>query len=224
MGYRFQHLDLTRPQRAAEIVAPVGAREIVTAAEPDELALLARVHDAFEVRDGVAAAHVHRMAAVAALLAERLGMGAAQAWMIRAAASLHDIGKLKVSAGVLLKPGGLDPAERAMVELHTAAGHQMLSEVDTPLFRLAATIALTHHERWDGEGYPLGLRGTDIPLVGRIAAVADVFDALLSARPYRPAFDFDHTTAALQDGRGSQFDPEVVDALFSDLGGALAVR
>jgi len=118
----------------------------------------------------------------------------------------------------------LDPAERAVVERHAAAGHQMLSEVDTPLFRLAATIALTHHERWDGEGYPFGLRGTDIPLAGRIAAVADVFDALLSERPYRSAFDLDHAAAALQEGRGSQFDPDVIDALFGDLGEALAAR
>jgi HD-GYP domain-containing protein (c-di-GMP phosphodiesterase class II) len=215
---------LPRSQRAAEIVTPRAAGEIVTAVEPEELALLTRVHDAFEVRDGAAAAHVHRMAGVAGLLAERLGMGAGQAWMIRAAASLHDIGKLTVSAGVLWKPGALDPAERSVVESHAGAGHQMLSEVDTPLFRLAATIALTHHERWDGDGYPFGLRGTDIPLVGRIAAVADVFDALLSERSYRPAFDLDHTAEKLQDGRGSQFDPDVVDALFGDLGEALAAR
>jgi HD-GYP domain-containing protein (c-di-GMP phosphodiesterase class II) len=164
------------------------------------------------------------MAAVAGLLAERLGNGPSEAWMIRAAASLHDIGKLTVSAGVLWKPGALDPAERAAVERHAVAGHQMLSEADTPLFRLAATIALTHHEQWDGNGYPLGLRGTEIPLPGRIAAVADVFDALLSERPYRPAFELDRAAAALRDGRGTQFDPEVVDALFSDLGEALAAR
>jgi HD-GYP domain-containing protein (c-di-GMP phosphodiesterase class II) len=144
--------------------------------------------------------------------------------MVRAAASLHDIGKLMVSTSVLWKSGGLDPAERAAVERHTVAGNQMLRRADTPIFRLAATIALSHHERWDGEGYPLGLRGTEIPWVGRIAAVADVFDALLSKRPYRPALDLDQAAAALQDGRGSQFDPDVIDALFSDLGGALAVR
>jgi putative two-component system response regulator len=217
-------MDLPKPQRPVGRTAAVGASEIVTAGEPAELGLLARVHDAFAVRDEASAAHVHRMAAVAALLAERLGMGATQAWMIRAAASLHDIGKLTVSAGVLWKRGTLDPAERAAIQRHAAAGHRMLSEVDTPLFRLAATIALTHHERWDGEGYPLGLRGNDIPLVGRIAAVADVFDALLSERPYRPAFDLDRAAAALQEGRGSHFDPVVLDALFEDLGEALAIR
>jgi response regulator RpfG family c-di-GMP phosphodiesterase len=215
MGYRFQQLELAKPQ---------GAGELVTPAEPGELALLDRVLDAFEVRDGSAAAHVHRMAAVAGLLAERLGMGCSEVWVLRAASSLHDIGKLTVSAGVLWKPGALDQTERGAVERHTVSGHQMLSEADTPLFRLAATIALSHHEHWDGNGYPLGLRGTEIPQAGRIAAVADVFDALLSERPYRPAFELDRAAAALQDGRGSQFDPEVIDALFTDLGEALAAR
>jgi putative two-component system response regulator len=221
MGYHRQP-ELTRPRRTPAVAPP--AREIVTAVEPAELALLDRVHDAFEVRDGEAAAHVHRMAAVAGLLAERLGLGPAEAWMVRTAASLHDIGKLTVSAGVLWKPGALNAAERAVVERHTVAGHQMLSEADTPLFQLAATIALTHHEHWDGNGYPVGLRGTEIPLAGRIAAVADVFDALLSERPYRPAFDLDRASVALQDARGSQFDPDVIDALFEDLGEALALR
>jgi putative two-component system response regulator len=215
MGYLFQNYDLRTGPRAAEII---------TAAEPGELALLERVHAASAVRDEAAAAHVHRMAAVTGLLAERLGMGASQAWMVRAAASLHDIGKLMVSAAVLGKPGALSPAERAVVERHTVTGHAMLRQADTPIFRLAATIALTHHERWDGDGYPLGLRGREIPLVGRIAAVADVFDALLSKRPYRPAFDLDRAAATLQDGRGYQFDPEVIDALFDNLGEALAVR
>lgn len=224
MGYRYQQLELTRPRRKAGVAPPAAAREIVTAIQSDELALLDRVHDAFEVRDGVASAHVHRMATVAGLLAERLGMGPAEAWMMRAAASLHDIGKLTISAGVLWKPGALNAAERAAVELHTVAGHQMLSEADTPIFRLAATIALTHHEHWDGNGYPVGLRGTEIPVAGRIAAVADVFDALLSERPYRPAFSLGRACAALQDGRGSQFDPDVIDALFEDLGEALAAR
>lgn len=215
MGYRFQQLELTRPLISSEVVIP---------AEAGELAMLDRVHDAFAVRDGAASAHVHRMAAVAGLLAERLGMGAAEAWMLRAAASLHDIGKLMVSAGVLWKPGALTAAERAVVERHTVDGHQMLSEADTPIFRLAATVALTHHEHWDGNGYPVGLRGTEIPVAGRIAAVADVFDALLSERPYRPAFSLDRAAAALHDGRGSQFDPDVIDALFEDLGEALAAR
>lgn len=224
MGYRFQHLELTRPQQAVELVTPAMTGPIVTAAEPAELRLLDRVHGAFEIRDGEAARHVHRMAAVTGLLAERLGIGPSESWMIRTAASLHDIGKLTVSAGVLWKPGALDAAERIAVERHAIAGHRMLSGVDSPLFRLAATIALTHHEHWDGNGYPQGLRGTEIPLAGRIAAVADVFDALLSERPYRPAFDLDRAASALQDGRGSQFDPDAIDALFSDLGEALAAR
>jgi response regulator RpfG family c-di-GMP phosphodiesterase len=214
MGYVFQQSQLAAP-RAVEVVTPV---------ETGEIALVERVLAAFEVRDPGAAAHVQRMAAVAGLLADRLAMSASEVWMIRVAASLHDIGKLTVNAGVLWKPGTLTAAERTRIEGHTIAGHNMLSGADTPIFRLAATIALTHHERWDGDGYPLGLRGVDIPPAGRIAAVADVFDALLSARPYRPALELAEATTAIEDGRGSHFDPEVVDALFSDLGGALAAR
>jgi putative two-component system response regulator len=214
MGYQFRQPTLTVPLEA-EIVTPVAGEEI---------ALLKRVHDAFEVRDEAGAGHVHRMAAVAEILARRLGLGASRALMIRVAASLHDIGKLTVSAGVLFKRGPLDPAERALIERHPLTGHQMLSEVDSPIFRLAATIALTHHERWDGDGYPLGLRATEIPLAGRIAAVADVFDALLSRRPYRPALELDETVATIEAGRGSHFDPDVVDALLGDLGETLAVR
>jgi putative two-component system response regulator len=221
MGYRFGNLDLDKGRPAGESIATA---EVVSAAEPDEVALLDRVQGAFEVRDGAAAAHVHRMAALAGLLAERLGMSPSEAWMLRAASSLHDIGKLTVSAAILWKPGALTAAERAAIERHTVAGHQMLSEADTPIFRLAATIALSHHEHWDGNGYPLGLRGAEIPRAGRIAAVADVFDALLSDRPYRRAFDLDRAAAALQDGRETQFDPEVIDALFEDLGAALAAR
>jgi putative two-component system response regulator len=214
MGYNFRQPKLTVPVEA----------EIVTPVERHEIALLKRVQAAFEVRDEAAAAHVQRMAGVAEILARRLGLPASQALMIRAAASLHDIGKLTVSAAVLWKPDRLSPAERAAVQRHTVTGHQMLREVDSPIFRLAATIALTHHERWDGDGYPLGLRGAEIPLAGRIAAVADVFDALLSDRPYRSALDLDQAAKVLDDGRGTHFDPDVIDALFSDLPGALAAR
>ncbi len=215
MGYVFQQSQLTTPRLAGEIVTPIGI---------GEQNLLERVLEAFDIRDLAVGEHARRMGAVAGLLAERLGLGRSQAWMIRSASSLHDIGKLTVRAGILWKPGALDEAERAEVERHPVAGYQMLRRADTPVFRLAATIALTHHERWDGKGYPLGLCAEEIPLVGRIAAVADVFDALLSVRPYRPALRLNDAADALQDGRGSHFEPAVIDALFSDLGGALAVR
>jgi two-component system, response regulator RpfG len=215
MGYVLNNLELVESPAAVESVAPPTGEEI---------ALVERVLGAFEVRDPAAAAHVRRMSAVAGLLAERVGMEPSQASMARAASSLHDIGKLTVSAAVLWKRGGLTDDERRAVERHTITGYEILRQVEAPTFRLAATIALTHHERWDGEGYPFGLSGTEIPLLGRIAAVADVFDALLSERPYRPGLELDQALATLRDGRGTHFDPAVIDALFSDLDGALAVR
>lgn len=183
-----------------------------------------RLLSVVETRDAQAAEHLRRMSAVTGILAERVGLSPAEVWMLREAAGLHDVGKLTVSSGILRKAGPLDTAERAAIERHTITGHQILSGCQTPIFRLAAVIALSHHERWDGEGYPFGLRGEEIPFPGRIAAVADVFDALLSTRPYRAALDLGEATEIMRDGCASHFDPFVVDALLEDVPGAVRAR
>jgi putative two-component system response regulator len=144
---------------------------------------------------------------------------------MRTASSTHDVGKIGISDAILLKPGRLDSEERRTMEDHTVIGHDLLSGSGTALLDLAATIALTHHERWDGEGYPNRLAGEDIPLPGRIAAGADVFDALTSARVYRKqVFTSAEALEYISLNRGTQFDPRVVDALVSMTGEFARIR
>ncbi len=137
---------------------------------------------------------------------------------------MHDVGKIATPSEILSKPGPLTPAEREEMNLHTTVGHEILADSKSELLGVAATIALTHHERYDGSGYPNGLAGTEIPLEGRITAVADVFDALLSDRPYRPALTVERTVEILKENKGSQFDPQIVDCLLEHLEEALSLR
>jgi len=132
--------------------------------------------------------------------------------MIRTANPLHDVGKIAVPDAILLKRGSLSARERSAMETHTESGYRILAGSGSPLLDLAATIALTHHERYDGNGYPRRLRGLEIPLEGRIVAVADVFDALTSDRTYRRRLAHEDAIAMIRAGRGSQFDPDVVDS------------
>ncbi len=171
-----------------------------------------RLSAAAEYRDGATGSHIERVALHCDLIARRLGLDEAFCEAIRIASPLHDIGKIGIPDAVLLEPGPLDARERALIERHTEIGHRILSGSGSELLELAASIALTHHEHWDGSGYPAGLRGEEIPLEGRIAAVADVFDALTSDRVYRAAFDVGEALELLRAGRGSQFDPNVLDA------------
>ncbi|HZO62284.1 MAG TPA: diguanylate cyclase, partial [Gaiellaceae bacterium] len=166
-----------------------------------------------EFRDVETGRHTERMGHYCSLLARRLGMDDEHCELVRVASGLHDIGKIGIPDSVLLKAGELTPAERAVVERHAEIGHSILAGSSSRLLSLAATIALTHHERYDGSGYPSGLAGEEIPLEGRIAAVADVFDALISDRPYRPAVTPDEAYQTMLTGRGTQFDPRVLDLL-----------
>jgi putative two-component system response regulator len=153
------------------------------------------------------------MSAYCGLLASRLGVGAGRAALIATASLLHDVGKLTVPDQILLKRGPLTAEERRVMQDHTIHGFELLAGSRSELGELAATIALTHHERFDGAGYPRGLDGEQIPLVGRIAAVGDVFDALTSSRPYRVRpYTLDEARAVLRNERGRAFDPEVLDA------------
>lgn len=137
---------------------------------------------------------------------------------------MHDVGKVATPDGILQKPGQLTPTEREVMQRHTTAGYEILADSESELLQLAATIALTHHERWDGAGYPYGLAAEEIPIEGRITAVADVFDALLSDRCYRSALAVEDAVEVMQEGRGTHFDPDLVDALLGNLEKALALR
>jgi HD-GYP domain-containing protein (c-di-GMP phosphodiesterase class II) len=164
------------------------------------------------------------MASTAALLGERLELDPELVLLLRAAAPMHDIGTIATPDGVLRKRGPLTASERAGMEAHTTVGHEILADSQSRLLAMAATIALTHHEWFDGSGYPQGLSGADIPLEGRIVAAADVFDALLSDRPYRPAMTVEQAMELIADESGTHFDPDVVEALGGSLDEALALR
>lgn len=175
-----------------------------------------RLSRAGEFRDEETGLHVERMGRICYLLAQRLGLDDDHCELIRVASPLHDIGKVGIPDSVLRKPGLLTDEERAVMEGHAEIGFRILSGSDSELLDLAATVAWTHHERFDGHGYPRGLAGEDIPVAGRIAAVADVFDALTHDRVYRPAVPVEEALAILREGRGTQFDPAVLDA-FMDI-------
>jgi Response regulator containing a CheY-like receiver domain and an HD-GYP domain len=178
---------------------------------------ISRLSRAIESHDGATGAHVERVSFYTEQIALALGLDPARAKLLRLVSPLHDIGKISVSEKALRKTGPLDKQERAEMERHADVGHELLAGSGTELLETAAVIAWTHHERWDGSGYPRGLVGEEIPLEGRIVAVADVFDALTSDRPYRPAVSAADARAHLRAGRGTAFDPQVVDAFVGDV-------
>jgi PAS domain S-box-containing protein len=179
---------------------------------------------AIELCDPKTGRHVNRIARIASYLASQLGLDDEQILLLRAAAPLHDVGKIAVADEILRKPGPLNSEEQAEMQRHTEVGHQIFTGSESELLQMAARIALTHHEWFDGSGYPRGLEGEEIPIEGRIVAVGDVFDALLSDRPYRPAMSLEEAIGVIRDGRGTQFDPEVVDVLLEHLDDALDLR
>jgi putative two-component system response regulator len=182
------------------------------ALEESRLEVLQRLAFTAEHRDDDTYEHTERVGRTAARIARQLGFKPEDVELIRRAAPLHDIGKVGVPDAVLLKPGDLTPEEFEQMKKHVEVGAQILARGRFDVLHVARTIAQTHHERWDGKGYMHGLAGTDIPLVGRITAVADVFDALTHDRPYKPAWPLEEAVAEIRRGAGSRFDPDVVDA------------
>ena len=164
-----------------------------------------------EYRDDDTGQHAQRVGTTAARLAHYVGVDAWQVDLIRRAAPLHDVGKIGISDTILLKPGRLTPEEFELIKTHCVIGHQILMRHHTPLLQMASNIALCHHEKWDGTGYPQGLSGEDIPLEGRLVAIADVFDALTSERPYKKAWSVEDAIAEIQNQAGRQFDPNLVE-------------
>jgi putative two-component system response regulator len=163
---------------------------------------------------------VNRVGRYVGLTAKALGLEWAMCSELASSCRLHDIGKLGIPNRILLKPAALTPGERRIVEQHAAIGYRILAGSGSELLDLAATIALTHHERFEGGGYPNGLAGEEIPLAGRIAAVADVYDALTSRRVYRDALPAEEATALMLAGSGSHLDPSVLDAFLHAVGAA----
>ena len=182
-----------------------------------EFEVIYRLGQAVESRDGETGEHIERMSGLCGRLALAAGVDPEEADMIRRASAVHDVGKIGVPDSILHKPGTLDDDEWEVMKSHTTIGAAMLAGSRSKLVKLAETIALTHHERWDGSGYPAGLAGEEIPLVGRIAAICDAFDALVSERPYKPAWPLTMALDEIRTQSGRQFDPRLVD-LFLAMG------
>ncbi len=184
----------------------------LSAARLEDLKRLALVS---EYRNDETHRHTERVARSTALLAMELGLERELAWTIARAAPLHDVGKVGIPDSVLLKPGKLTADEFEVMKTHTSIGGRILGESDFGVLQMGREIALTHHERWDGHGYPTGLSAEDIPISGRIVAVTDAFDAMTHPRPYKDAISIDEALAELKRCRGTQFDPDVVDAFMA---------
>jgi putative two-component system response regulator len=188
------------------------------------LEIIRRLGRAAEYRDNETGMHVVRMSQIARLIALRVGMSEEQAEVILQAAPMHDVGKIGIPDRILLKPGPLDAAEWETMKTHSAIGAEIIGNHPSDVMQTARVVALGHHERWDGRGYPAGLRGESIPRVARVVAVADVFDALLSVRPYKRAWTIDDTIAKVKSENGHHFEPACVEALLEALPACIAIR
>jgi putative two-component system response regulator len=183
--------------------------------------MVRRLSRAVEYRDEETGGHTERMSRYCAVLAQRAGHDGES---LRIASPMHDVGKVAIPDHILLKPGRLEAAERREMERHTEIGHEILSGSGSALLELAATIAWTHHEKYDGTGYPRGLSGSAIPFEGRVAAIADVFDALTSARTYRGAFGIEQALQMMREERGRHFDPELLDLFLGAIDDIVEIR
>lgn len=179
--------------------------------------------EAIETRSRGTGGHVRRVAEICYILARELGLGKKQSELIKMASPLHDVGKIGVPDSILNKPGKLDPEEWETMKRHADIGGQMPGRSKRPILKAAAIIAREHHEKWDGSGYPAGKKGEEIHIFGRIVALADVFDALVSDRSYKKAWPLEKTIALIENERGRHFDPKVVDAFMAQLPAILAV-
>jgi putative two-component system response regulator len=211
---------LTKPVRPPIVKARV--RTHLALVRIDELKqsrlhLASSLARAAEYRDNETGMHVTRMSHYARMLGLAAGLGESAADDLFTAAPLHDVGKIGVPDRILLKPGPLDPTEWDVMKRHPAIGAQIIGRHESGMLAMAHDIALTHHERWDGSGYPSGLSGDAIPIVGRIVAISDVFDALTTARPYKAAWPTEKAVDYLHEQRGRHFDEALVDLFLREL-------
>ena len=213
------HLALRDQNRVLEGLVHERTREL----QETRLEIIQRLGRAAEFKDNETGMHVIRMSHASRIIALELGLPEAEAETLLHAAPMHDIGKIGIPDRVLQKPGKLDAEEWAIMRRHPEIGHGIIGGHRSALLKMAAEVALTHHEKWDGSGYPRGLRGEAIPQTGRIVAVADVFDALTSVRPYKPAWPVEAAVGELIKCSGAHFEPRVVDAFLARLPDILAV-
>jgi putative two-component system response regulator len=205
---RFLHVELQRQNAQLEESVARRTAEL----EESRREVLDRLSTVSDYRDDVTGKHTRRVSAMSTELALELGIDDEESQIIGAAAALHDIGKVGIPDFILMKPGPLTREETTLMKTHTTIGARMLAGSQSHVLQIAEVIALGHHERWDGGGYPQGLQGEDIPFHARIAGLADVVDALGSDRPYRPAWEFDRVRTLVEEESGRHFDPEVAGA------------
>lgn len=211
---------ITKPITPAIVKARVRTHLSLVRAEElkkTHLQLIQRLGRAAEYKDNETGMHVMRMSHVSRILALALGYNEDFADKLLQAAPMHDIGKIGIPDSILLKPGRLDDEEMRIMQRHPHIGAEILADSNSDLIKLAHSVALYHHEKWDGTGYPAGIKGEAIPIEGRIVAVADVFDALTNKRPYKEAWPVDKTMDFFDEQRGKHFDPQVIDALVEKL-------
>ena len=220
-------LALRRAHLATRAQAETLAEEVQRATADIQLRereTITRLARAAEFRDPETGAHIQRMAHYSALIARQLGWSIERTEEILQAAPMHDVGKMGIADQVLLKPGPLTPEEFEEMKRHPLIGYDILKDSASSVVQMGATIALAHHEKFDGSGYPQGLAGEAIPMEGRIVAIADVFDALTSERPYKKAWPVERALDFLRNGRGNHFDPRCVDAFLSALDEVESIR
>ncbi len=208
------HLRLYDQNRALEDLV----RERTEELNESRLEIIRQLGRAAEYKDNETGLHVIRISHYCRIIASVAGMSDADVDLIFNASPMHDIGKIGIPDHILCKPGSLNAEERKIIEQHPEIGARIIGNHDAPLLNSARTIALTHHEKWDGTGYPKGLKGEEIPLVGRIVAIADVFDALVSVRPYKKAWSFENAVAYIEKEAGTYFDPTLVAIFKEQLG------
>jgi len=215
------HTELKRLQDNLELAVAHRTKELNNAHDELKIAhnqlqdahyeTIKRLARAADYRDNETGMHILRMSHYSRILGKAIGMTDEDSNQLQHASAVHDIGKIGIPDAILLKPGKLDQEEFEMMKTHSVIGAKLLADIDSDLCRLAEIIALTHHEKWNGKGYPNGISGSDIPLEGRIVAVADVFDALTSVRPYKNAWPVEDAINLLIREKGQHFDPEIVD-------------
>ncbi|MBU0730938.1 MAG: HD domain-containing protein [Proteobacteria bacterium] len=223
-------IDVTKEMRAEEILKKAEGelkrhrdhledlvRDRTKRLWKSQLEILSRLARAAEFRDSSTGDHITKMSRYCSVLGQAAGLRKNVNHLLFHAAPMHDVGKIGITDSILLKSGSLDPIEFEQMKTHCTIGAKLLSGQNSNLFRVARSIALSHHERWDGTGYPHGLKRDTIPMAGRLAAVCDVFDALTSKRPYKQAWSFNKAVAELHKQKGSHFDPMLVDLFIHNL-------
>ena len=227
-GFELGAVDyITKPISPAIVRARVKTHLSLVQAEQLKQAhvdLVHRLGRAAEYKDTDTGEHIARMSQYSKLLALEFGMGEQQAELLRQAAPMHDVGKIGIPDAILLKPGRLSPDEFDHMKQHAAIGAQILANSSSPLLQLAHKLAIEHHEKWDGSGYPNGLKGEQISVEGRIVAIADVFDALTSKRPYKEAWGVEEALEHMQAQAGKHFDPHLINLFVNKLDAIIAIK